>query len=120
MKVSNGVSRNKELDELYRIKANAIEKDDEAEAQETEEKIKHELLDLERKEFEKKLQYLDELQKKKGSSAAIYKLKEKILGSKKGGQEAVSMEDPETGQTLVEKKGTNRSISKVCSKSTNK
>ena len=44
-----------------------------------------------------------ELKKVKGSSAAIYKLKEKILGSKKISQEAVSMIDPETGLMIVEK-----------------
>ena len=33
VKVSNGVSRNKELDEVYRLRANPIDKDDEAERQ---------------------------------------------------------------------------------------
>ena len=54
-------------------------------------------------DFEKKLKWLEDIKYNKGSSAAIFKLKEQILGSKKEGPEAVSMEDPETGQIIVEK-----------------
>ena len=70
---------------------------------EVENKIRKELLELERNEFEKNLKYLADIRNKKGSSAAIFKLKEQILGSKKSGQDAVCMEDPDTGQIIVEK-----------------
>ena len=60
-------------------------------------------MDLERKDFKKKLKYLEDVQKEKGSSAAVFKLKEQIMGSKKTGQEAVCMEDPETGEIIVER-----------------
>ena len=50
----------------------------------------------------KKLHYLKKLKKEKGTSAAVFKLKEKIVGSKKISQEAVSMKDPDTGEIIVE------------------
>ena len=60
-------------------------------------------MDLERKEFEKKLKYLENVRKEKGGSAAVFKLKEQIMGSKKNGQGAVCVEDPETGKIIVER-----------------
>ena len=103
IKISNGAAKNRELDELYRLKSKAIDEKNENEALALESKIREELVDLGRKEFEKKLKYLENIQKEKGGSAAVFKLKEQIMGSKKAGQEAVCMEDPETGEIIVER-----------------
>ena len=54
------------------------------------------------KEYEKKLHHLNQLKKEKGKSAAIFKLKENIVGIKKTCQEAVTMKDPESGELIVE------------------
>ena len=68
-------------------------------------------------DYEKKLHYLDKLKKEKGKSAAIFKLKEKIVGSKKTTQEAVVMKDPESGELIVEndelKKASVKYVSKL-------
>ena len=50
-----------------------------------------------------KLKYLAQIKEGKGKSAAIFKLKDKVLGPKKPGNEAVTMIDPETGQSIVER-----------------
>ena len=103
MKISNGVKRNKELENLYNMKAKAVNAENNSELNAIDIQIRNELIEKQRKEFEKKLEHLSEIRKEKGNSAAIFKLKEKILGSKKISQEAVSMEDPQTGLIIVEK-----------------
>ena len=103
VKISNQAKRDKELEELYNIKSKAVMENNELEIINIDKKISEELVERQRNEFEKKLAYLNDLKKEKGSSAALYNLKEKILGSKKCSQEAVSMEDPETGSMIVEK-----------------
>ena len=104
VKVSHSSESNRRLEELYKLKTYAIKIDDEPEANKIENQIREELLIQQRKDFEKKLKCLDEIKKKKGNSSAIFKLKEQLLGSKKAGPEAVSMEDPRTGLMIVEKK----------------
>ena len=66
-----------------------------------EEKITEQLLANQRKEFEKELKDLKDIQKKKGKSAAIFNLKEKVIGQKKAGQEATIMKDPKTKDILT-------------------
>ena len=65
VKISNGAAKNKELDKMYTLKCKAIDEKNEDEALALENKIRGELLDLERKKFEKKLKYLEDVQKKK-------------------------------------------------------
>ena len=50
-----------------------------------EDKIAGKLLEKQRKEYENKLEHLKNIKKEKGKSAAIFKLKEKVIGSKKEG-----------------------------------
>ena len=89
----------KELDNLYKEK---IESQSDVEANLVESKIADALLKRQREEYEKKLQYLKDIKKEKGKSTAIFKLKEKVLGSKKEGSESVSMNDPETGEMICD------------------
>jgi hypothetical protein len=42
------------------------------------------------------------LKEEKGKSAAVFKLKEKIVGSKKVCQEAITMKDPLSGELIFE------------------
>ena len=87
----------KELEKLYEEKA-----DNEADKYVIEEKISKKILEYQLKDYEHKLQCLKKLKEEKGRSAAVFKLKEKIVGSKKLSQEAVTMKDPETGDIIVE------------------
>ena len=91
------ISTDKELDKLYELKSTP-----EANKEDIDEQISNKILAYQLKEYEKKLHFLNNLKNEKGSSAAIFKLKEKIVGSKKISQEAVSMKDPETGEIIVE------------------
>jgi hypothetical protein len=50
------------------------------------------------------LHCLDLLKKEKGKSASVFKLKEKIVRTKKVSQEAVSMKDPEYGEIILDSK----------------
>ena len=91
------ISTDKELDKLYELKAK-----DETNKEEVDKQISNKIIAHQLKEYEKKLHYLEKLKKEKGTSAAVFKLKDKIVGSKKISQEAVSMKDPDTGEIIVE------------------
>ena len=99
VKNSRGMDADKELNLLYskKLKANEID-----EIEKVDDEIAEKLLKLQREQYEKKLEYLKDIKKDKGKSAAIFKLKEKIVGAKKEGTESVSMNDPETGQMICD------------------
>ena len=82
-----------------------------------EDKIAGKLLEKQRKEYENKLEHLKNIKKEKGKSAAIFKLKEKVIGSKKEGMESVSMKDPVTGSMICDpeqlKKASTEYLSKL-------
>ena len=92
------MNNDKELVKLYeeKINNNADEND------ELDEKINQKILEHQLKDYERKLHCLKQLEKEKGKSASVFKLKEKIVGSKKVAQEAVSMKDPDTGEIILE------------------
>ena len=96
---SSRMERDKDLDLLYKEKCQAST--DEA-IQAVDTKIAGKLLEKQREEYESKLEYLKTLKNQKGKSAAIFKLKEKILGSKKDGMESVSMNDPVSGKMICD------------------
>ena len=60
-----------------------------------------------------RVEYKKKIKKKKGESAAIFKLKEKELGSRKEGSESVSMNDPETGEMICDPEELKRAFSQV-------
>jgi hypothetical protein len=115
VKISHGSSRNKRLEGLYKLKSKAVNESDDSEINQIESQIKEELLMQQKQNFENKLKCLDNMRNQKGNSAAIFKLKEQILGSKKTGPEAVSMEDPETGLMIVEKESLKKASVKYVS-----
>ena len=93
------MDRDKDLELLYKEKCKASS-DEETRVVET--KITEKLLEKQRQDYEAKLDYLKEVKKGKGKSAAIFKLKDKIVGSKKEGMESVSMNDPITGDMICD------------------
>ena len=99
VKNSRGMENDKELEVLYSEKTMATSP---KEIQEVEDKIAGKLLEKQRKEYENKLEHLKNIKKEKGKSAAIFKLKEKVIGSKKEGMESVSMKDPVSGSMICD------------------
>ena len=91
------LENDKELSKLYEQK-HAKDCDEEV----IDQRINNKLLEHQLKDYEKKLSSLKQLQSEKGKSASIFRLKEKIVGSKKVSQEAVSMKDPVSGELIVD------------------
>lgn len=69
-----------------------------------EEKITDEVLSNQRKKLEKEIEELRNMKSKKGKSAVIFHLKDKIVGKKKVSQEATTMVDPKTKEELKSRK----------------
>ena len=97
---SSRTKTNKKLDELQ-IKKDKIIKETPKENQAAElEAINNDIVntlkDIQKAQFEKKIQSLQKLKLCKGKASAVFNLKERILGSKKSHQEPVVLVDPET------------------------
>ena len=73
---------------------NNISEEDESQAQQIEESIKEKLLEKQRNDYNKEIDNLNNKRNKKGRTAAIFNLKEKIVGRKKVAQEAISIIHP--------------------------
>ena len=56
--------------------------------------------DFQKDKNEKDVKYLEEMEHSKGNNAAVFALKEKVLGKKKTGQEQVIIIDPATGKEV--------------------
>ena len=85
----------KELSKLYEQKDNGN-----CEHEDIDQLINNKLHEHQLKNYEKKLSDLKRLKTEKGRSAGVFKLKEKIVGSKKTNQEAVTMKDPDSGELI--------------------
>ena len=96
---SRRLEGDKSLENLYKEK---LESTSDAESKATESKIADILIQKQREEYEKKLEYLKTIKKDKGKSAAMFKLKDKELGSRKEGCETVSMNDPISGEMICD------------------
>ena len=75
VKSTRRMDRDKDLDILYKQKSKAFTNE---ETQSIDVKIAGKLLEKQREEYETKLEYLKNLKKDKGKSAAIFKLKDKV------------------------------------------
>ena len=100
--VRNAQIENKGLDKLYEKRKHLIENEQTEKVKDVEIEITEKLFDLQRSAYEDKLKILNEIKNNKGNQAALFKLKARILGEKKAKQEAVSMENPESGEMLFE------------------
>ena len=67
-----------------------------------EQKISEILLHEQRNNFEKEITALKDLKIKKGKSASIFDLKNKIVGKKKMEQEATVLKDPTNNQEVTD------------------
>ena len=115
--VRNDLKTNKELKTLQKEKfdllkkKNSEERDDEIDA--LEDKITNEVLSTQRKKLEKELSELRDMKYKKGKSAVIFNLKDKIVG-KKAAQEATTMKDPKTNKELTKRKDIKEAALSYC------
>ena len=69
-----------------------------------EDKITDQVITNQRKQLQKELCLLKDKHNKKGKSAAIFHLKDKVVGKKKAVQEATVMKDPNTQEVLTKRK----------------
>ena len=104
VKISGKNKNEKQLENLQKEK-NKIVNDNEPEKNRRLAKVDTQmastLKEMEKETFEKDVKYLENLRKEKGKSAAVFSLKEKILGRKKRTQERVVLNDPETGRDVT-------------------
>ena len=91
------LENDKDLIKLYEQKAN-----ENVDQEKVDKDINNKILEYQMKDYEKKLYNLNKLKTEKGKSAAVFKLKNKIVGTKKVSQEEVPMKDPITGELIVE------------------
>ena len=83
---------NKDLKKLYEVKSSKLENN--INIEEVENDITKKLLELQREEVEKEIREIMLLKQTNGKIAAVFSTLRKIVGSKKMGQEQVSMRDP--------------------------
>ena len=57
---------------------------------------------MQRTAYENKLKILNDIKNHKGNQAALFKLKASVIGDKKAKQEAVCMENPNTGELIFD------------------
>ena len=100
--IKDSKAEERDLDSLYMKRKHLIENNQEEKVKEVEADISNKLLAHQRAAYEEKLKSLNELKSNKGSQAALFKLKAKVVGDKKAKQEAVSMVDPESNEMLFE------------------
>ena len=77
---------------------------DEASTKEIDNNICEELKQRQKKSFEKELKHLRDTKERKGNSAVIFGLKDKIIGKKKDGDEPSSIIDPKTNREVFKPK----------------
>ena len=105
VKVSNKTKVNKELEKLLNekceiIKENKCDLDDQLEK--VDNLMAKALLSEQRENVEKEMQELKSLKYKKGKSASIFAIKNKVVGPKKIEQEATIIKNPKDNQELTE------------------
>ena len=91
------IANDRDLEKLYEKRGHK-----DADEDKINKEINNKLLEYQLRDYERKLICLKNLKEEKGKSAAVFKLKEKIVGSKKVCQEAVTMKDPLSGELIVE------------------
>ena len=104
VKVRNSVKGNKEIMDLQKRKVDAVEKADTPadELEELERKIAENLLVEQRKNLEKEFNNLKDLKSRKGKSASIFELRNKVVGKKKMEQEATVGRNPNDNKKVTE------------------
>ena len=108
----------KEIDELYTEKNKILleEESDEKDKKirDIEKNIAEQLLSQQRKNLENEISKLKEVKARKGKAAAIFYLKDKIVGSKKTQQEPAVIKHPVTKKCVTDTKEIKRISLKYC------
>ena len=105
VKVSNTAKANEELEKLQKKKCVAImdnKSDLEDELEKIDIKMAENLLCEQRNFFEKEIKHLKDLKYRKGKSASIFSLKNKVVGAKKVEQEATVIKNPKDDKVETE------------------
>ena len=103
VKISSKTKDMKKIDVLQSRKQEITEsnKDDKEKLlNEIDKELAQTLKDIEADKHEKDMRELEGLKKSKGKSAAVFGLRDKILGKKKSAQEQVVITDPSTGEDV--------------------
>ena len=101
--VRKELKRNKEVKNLQEKRERLTKEDNkenENEIKAIDNEIVNKILTKQRENLEKELKHLKTIRKSKGKTAAIFKLKDKVIGNKRGEQEAITMKHPETKEVL--------------------
>ena len=72
------------------------------------------LKEVNRLNYEKEIENLQNTRNCKGISAAVYKLKEKVMGPKEAKPDAIAIEDPVTGNQITEPEWINEISLNIC------
>ena len=112
--VRNDLRTSKDLKYLQKQKLSLNTDSDNHEIMKIDEEIAKRLLSNQTQRLEKEITDIKNTKARKGKSAAIFKLKDKIIGSKKSAQEAIVMKDPETSEELLSNKELKEASLKYC------
>ena len=120
VKLSSKSKKDKKLEELHRQKIDANKMVDTKEKETKVQKVDTEIVDLmmeiQKDKYEKEVDKLKEVKREKGKSAAIFKLREKILGTKKSPQDQVVIKDPTTQVDVYTPDGIKEATLEYCVK----
>ena len=101
IKISKARKQSSRIEVLQREKCKVINinnQEDKVERLESIDKeIIEELKSIQIETFNREVRQLEEISKTNGNSAAVFKLRDKILGSKKSPQDPIAVIDPDTG-----------------------
>ena len=113
VKFRKSSSTNKKLDKLFKAKQTCSDADEKLQL---DKEIESELEAKRKQNMNKRLEYLRNLKKKKGTAAAVFNLKEAVVGKKKVEQEATVLFDPETKSEVNCVEGIKRVSLNYCKK----
>ena len=105
VKIRNQPKGNKELQKLFKKKSELIIKNDgntEEELMKIDQLMTENLLLEQRTNLDKELESLKDMKRKKGKSASIFALKNKIVGKKKLEQEATIIKNPANNEEVTD------------------
>ena len=114
--VRNNLRSNKDLKSLQKQKLSLNLASDSHEIMKIDEEITRKLISSQSQRLEKEIADIKDTKTRKGKTAAIFKLKEKIIGTKKSAQEAILMKDPDTNAELASNKEVKEASLKYCVK----
>ena len=105
VKIKSKGKVDRELESLQNKKnqldKNKADKEKDKEMEKIDKEMANVISEMQSKQFEREITKLEDIRKEKGKAAAVFRLKEKILGKKKTGQEPIVMKDPVTGKELT-------------------